>query len=849
MASAAWKDTAVRDIGYAFRQFIRNPVFTLVAVISLALGIGANSAIFSIMNEVLLRLLPVRDPKQLIIVTDPNAGGVAAGMLPGVRKLLSYAEFVHLRDHASTLSGMCAAESEPNRRQVRIGGEPPEAANARLVSENYFYVLGVEAAIGHVFTPDDAKGPGQDPYIVLSYDYWQRRFNGNTSVLGAPIHMYGTTLSVIGVAARGFQGASVSDRPDFWVPMMMQPLVIPGRDWLHEDLSQSLEKVMWLHVFGRLKPDVSLGKAQTELGVLFRNVLEAGYPATLAPETRKQALNQRLLLRSASTGTFVGRSELQQQLLILLAASVLVLLIACANVTNLLLARATARSKEVCVRLSIGASRRRLVQQFLTESLMLALLGGLAGLLLAWAGSHLLTVLLSDPQNPLQLSHGLDLHVLGFTAAVSLMTGILFGLAPALRGTHVDLNLGLRDTGRGLTASAGRLNLAKSLVVMQVAISLVLLVGAGLFLRTLWKLQAVELGYAKEKLLMLTVDGVTAGYKDARLGNLWHDLAERVRQLPGVRGVTYSMNGLMGGSESADEIDVEGFTPQRDNEKFSRFDMVGPGYFSTVGIPMLMGREIGAQDTAFAPHICVINEAFAKLFFAGRNPLGSHITEKFGNKKNVMEVVGVSRDVRDHNLRGNVPPRFYVATDQGMDGPSPWAIFEIRTTGDEQNIVEAVRKTIFGVNQDLPIEDVRSLKESLDRTNAQPHMIASLCVIFGSVALLLAAMGLYGVLSYGVARRTNEIGIRMALGAGKTRVIRLILREMGVMILIGLGLGLVFAGLGTRFVASRLYGLGALDPLTILAAAATLCFVALIASYLPALRAARVSPMKALRYE
>ena len=849
MASAAWKDTAVRDIGYAFRQFIRNPVFTLVAVISLALGIGANSAIFSIMNEVLLRLLPVRDPKQLIIVTDPNAGGVAAGMLPGVRKLLSYAEFVHLRDHASTLSGMCAAESEPNRRQVRIGGEPPEAANARLVSENYFYVLGVEAAIGHVFTPDDAKGPGQDPYIVLSYDYWQRRFNGNTSVLGAPIHMYGTTLSVIGVAARGFQGASVSDRPDFWVPMMMQPLVIPGRDWLHEDLSQSLEKVMWLHVFGRLKPDVSLGKAQTELDVLFRNVLEAGYPATLAPETRKQALNQRLLLRSASTGTFVGRSELQQQLLILLAASILVLLIACANVTNLLLARATARSKEVCVRLSIGASRRRLVQQFLTESLMLALLGGLAGLLLAWAGSHLLTVLLSDPQNPLQLSHGLDLHVLGFTAAVSLMTGILFGLAPALRGTHVDLNLGLRDTGRELTASAGRLNLAKSLVVMQVAISLVLLVGAGLFLRTLWKLQAVELGYAKEKLLMLTVDGVTAGYKDARLGNLWHDLAERVRQLPGVRGVTYSMNGLMGGSESADEIDVEGFTPQRDNEKFSRFDMVGPGYFSTVGIPVLMGREIGAQDTAFAPHICVINEAFAKLFFAGRNPLGSHITEKFGNKKNVMEVVGVSRDVRDHNLRGNVPPRFYVATDQGMDGPSPWAIFEIRTTGDEQNIVEAVRKTIFGVNQDLPIEDVRSLKESLDRTNAQPHMIASLCVIFGSVALLLAAMGLYGVLSYGVARRTNEIGIRMALGAGKTRVIRLILREMGVMILIGLGLGLVFAGLGTRFVASRLYGLGALDPLTILAAAATLCFVALIASYLPALRAARVSPMKALRYE
>jgi predicted permease len=377
----------------------------------------------------------------------------------------------------------------------------------------------------------------------------------------------------------------------------------------------------------------------------------------------------------------------------------------------------------------------------------------------------------------------------------------------------------------------------------------VLLVGAGLFLQTLWKLQAVDLGYAKERLLMLTVDGVTAGYKGARLGNLWHELAERIRQLPGVHGVTYSTNGLMGGSESADEVDVEGFTPQRDNEKFSRFDMVGPGYFSTVGIPLVIGREIGTQDTASSPHVCVVNEAFAKLFFAGRNPIGSHVTEKFGDKKNVMEVVGVSRNVRDHNLRSNVPPRFYVAVDQGMDGPSPWAIFEIRTSHDEQSMVGAVRKAIFGVNQDLPIDDVRSLEESLDRTNAQPHMIASLCVIFGGVALLLAAMGLYGVLFYNIARRTNEIGIRMALGAGRGRVVVLIVREVGVMMLIGLALGMVLTGVSTRFIAARLYGLSALDPLTIFSAAAILCFVALISSCIPALRAATVNPTKALRYE
>jgi putative ABC transport system permease protein len=849
MGFSGWKEAFARDISYTFRQFWRNPVFTLVAVVSLAIGIGANTAIFSIMNQVVLRSLPVRDPNQLIIATDPNAGGVAVGMLPGVRKLLSYVEFAYLRDHATTLSGMCAAESEPNRRQVRIGGESPETANARLVSENYFSVLGVEPVIGRLFAADDAKGPGQDPYVVLSYDYWQRRFGRNPGVIGAPIRMYGATLNIIGVAPRGFQGTSVSDRPDFWVPMMMQPLVVPGRDWLHEDLSQSLEKVMWLHVFGRLKPNMNLARAQSELDVLFRNLLEAGYPAILAPATRKKALNQRLILHAAGTGTFIGRSELQQQLLILLAVSLLVLLIACANVANLLMARTMARNKEVCVRLSIGASRSRLVRQFLTESLVLALSGGLAGLLLAWGGGHLLVVLLSDPQNPLQLSNRLDLHVLGFTAAVSLLTGIVFGLAPALRGTQVEINAGLRETGRGVTGSAGRLNLARCLVVAQVAVSLLLLVGAGLFLRTLWKLQAIDLGYAKEKLLVITVDGVTAGYKDVRLANLWHDLADRIGQVPGVSGVAYSMNGLIGGAESADEIDVEGFTPQRDNERFSRFDMVGPGYFSTIGIPLIMGREIGVQDTSSAPHVCVINEAFARLFFAGRNPMGAHVTEKFGDKKNVMEVVGVSRDVRDRNLRGNIPPRFYVAMDQGMDGPSPWAMFEIRTVADERQIVGAARKSIFAVNQDLPIEDVRSLQESLDRTNLQPHMIASLCVIFGSVALLLAAMGLYGVLSYGVTRRTNEIGIRMALGAGRGRVMRLILWEMGVMIAIGIGLGAILTAAGTRFVASRLYGLTALDPLTILSAVGILCFVAVIAAALPALRAARVNPMKALRYE
>lgn len=847
MNLAAWRDTLRRDIGYALRQFVRNPVFSLVAVVSLAIGIGANTAMFGLLNETMLRALPVREPRQLVVLTDPNAGGVAVGMLPGKRRLLSYAEFAQLQDHATTLSGLCAAESEPNRRPIRVAGGPQESSVARLVSEDYFSLLGVGPAIGRVFSPQEATAPGKDPYVVLSYEYWQRRFGGKTSAIGTPIRIYGTTFTVIGVAAPNFRGASVNDRPDLWVPMMMQPLVMPGRDWLHEDLSQSLEKVMWLHVFGRLKPGVDLAKAQTEVDVLFRNILETGYPASLAPETRKQALSQKLVLREASTGTFIGREDFVQQLLILWTVSALVLLIACGNVANLLLARARFRSSEVGVRLSVGASRPRLIQQFLTESVMLGLIGSLVGLAVAWVAESVLATLLSNPKNPLQVSPGLDWRVLSFTTALALITGILFGLAPALRGTRVAPGEGLRETSRSTTNSMAGIAISKALVVAQVALSLLLVVGAGLFLRTLAKLQAVDLGYPKEELAMFTVDGVTAGYKDIRLANLWQDLAERIGRLPGVRGVTYSMNGLLGGSESADEIDVEGFAAQKDNERFSRFDLVGPGYFSTVGIPMLLGREIGQEDTSNSPHVCVINEAFSKLFFSGKNPIGRHVVERFGDRKNVMEVIGVARDAHDRRVTGEVPPRFYAAMTQGMDGASPWAIFEIRTSHDEDGVLAAARKTVFDVNQDLPIEDVRTLQDSLDRTNAQPRMIARLCAIFGGLALLLAATGLYGVLSYSVARRTNEIAIRIALGAGKGRVIALVLREMGFMIAIGLAAGIIFAAFGMRLIASRLYGVGALDPLTVILAVAILSLMGFAASCIPALRATRVSPIEALR--
>jgi predicted permease len=848
MSITAWAEDLLKDLRYAARQFIRNPVFTAVAVASLAIGIGANTAIFSVLNAAMLKSLPVRDPQGLVMLTDPNQTGVSSGMNSGERGMLTYAEFAQLRDHATTLDSLCAVQSQMDRSQVRIAGGQPEDARTRLVSEEYFSVLGVDPAIGRFFNRSDAKSPGEDPYAVISYDYWQKRFGGNVSVLGTPIKMLGATLTVIGVAAPGFTGESVADKPDFWMPMMMQPLVMPGRDWLHEDLSKNIEKVMWLHAFGRLKPGITQSRAQTEIDVLFRGLIENGYPATLDPETRKQALDQRIKLHDARTGVFGGRDDFAQQLKILLGVSMLVLLIACINVANLLLARATSRTKEVGVRLSIGASRLRLVRQFLTESLVLSLLGGAAGLLIAWGASRVLVLLLTERRQDFALSPAMDWHVLGFTVGVTVLTGVLFGLAPALRSTRVNLNDSLRDGGR-TTASGSRLNLAKGLVIVQVAFSLRLVAGAGLFLRTLWNLQSVSLGYPKEHLLLISADGVSAGYKGPQLSSLWRDLTERLRGLPGVEGATYSINGIFSGSESADEIDVEGFTASKREEKFSRFDMVGPQYFSTVGIPMLLGRDIGQQDTAASPHVCVINEALAKTFFNGRNPLGRHITEKFGDKKNVMEVVGVAKNARDHRLRGDVSPRFYIPADQGMEGPNEWAIFEIRTAGDPEQMIGSVRKTILSVNEDLPVGAARPVVMSVDRTNAQPRMVARLCSIFGIIALLLAATGLYGVLSYGVARRTNEIGIRMALGAGKGRVIQMILRETGIMIVLGVVAGVIFTAVGVQLIKSNLFGLSALDPLTVLSAVVILTAVALLAGYIPAARAARVNPTQALRHE
>jgi len=850
MDVAGWLETFFNDLRYGLRQFRRNPVFTAMAVLSLALGVGANAAIFSVMNDMLLKALPVRDPQQLVSLTNPDEAGLWIGTADGERSIISYPEFLELRGRLTTLSSLCAAQSWLAKWQVRISGGQMEPVRGRLVSEEYFSVLGIEPAIGRVFSGEDAVGPGKDPYAVISYDFWQRRFGGRTDVLGTPIKLNSATLTVMGVAERGFKGETGGQNPDLWIPVLMQPFVDPGKDWLHEDPSHSLAKTIWLHAYGRMKPGSTLEKVKAEASVVFKGMMEAFYPPTLSPERKKEALSQYLVVHDARTGSFNGRAEFATQLKILLAVAGLVLLIAAANVANLLLARATARRREVGIRLAIGASRGRLFRQFLTESLLLSLLGGAAGLAVALGGARLLVRLLSDPEQPLSLALKLDWNVLGFTMVVTLLTSIIFGVAPSFRASHNVINPGMHE-GYTETNPSRRFSLAKGLVVGQVALSLLLVIGSALFLRTLWALQTVPLGYPKEHLLQVGVDGETVGYKDQELAAFYRQIAARLQVLPGIRGVTYSELGLMTGGESNVHVEVEGFTPQVDEDHESRYDLIAPGYFAVVGIPFLLGRDVAPQDAATSHRVCVINEELARRFFAGRSPIGRHLTATFGEERRSLEIVGVVKNARTRSLRAKIPQRFYVPVDQVVEGRkfAGSFIFEVRTASDPGSIVSAVRKAIADVNPDTPIDFATTMEEVIESRTVFPRMIARLCAMFGGLALLLAATGLYGLLSYAVTRRTSEIGIRMALGASRVSVVRMILRETSTLLALGLAVGLISALLSTRLVASELYGLSRFDPASFVFSAALLSVVALAAGYIPAARAARVDPVRALRHE
>jgi predicted permease len=844
--------TAVSEHGHVMRQDLRHavrvlatsPGFTAVAILSLALGIGANTAIFSLLDGVVMRALPVRAPHELVILTNPDARGMGVGAQYGRRALATYPEFLHLQAQATGFTSLMASMSGTDQLEARVAGGEPEPVTIRMVSGSYFSTLGVPAIAGRTFDTRPEPAAGAAPYAVISHDYWQRRFGGRPDALGKTMTFRGGVVSIVGVMPASFFGETIGDRPDAWIPLAMQATVLPGRDWLH-DAPGSVEKIMWLHVFGRLAPGVSRERAQASANLVFQQSLIPYYDSIADADARTRYRQQHLEATPAATGASAVRDSFAEPLTVMLGAAGLVLLIACANLGNLLLARTTARVREITTRLALGASRGRLIRQLVTESLCLAIAGSVVGIGAAALFRKALLWLVAD--RTIVLPPAADFRTIGFVVVLTLAVGLLLGLLPALRITKTPVAQGLRE-GRGIAGSATWLRIGKMVVVGQLALSVPLLVGAGLLVRTLVNLQQIDLGYEKDGLATVRLDAQAAGYKPARQAAAFSDLLARIRELPSVRAATYSNNGLFQGTDNGDRITVEGYTPTGRGDGGSAYDAVGPAYFSTLGIPVVLGREISEQDLAAGRMVAVINEQFAARFFANRNPLGLHITQMYADDRNTYEIIGVVRNSRQYRLRGEVEHRFYTPVTQPAAQVNG-VTFLVRPRGGEAATLAAVRAAIQRAEPNMPITETTTVNIGVSERVVQDRLLAQLSAAFGIVAALLAAIGLYGVLSYGITRRTNEIAVRKALGAQHGTLMRMIARETAWLLLLGMVTGAALSIAVIRVITARLYGLSPADPVTLAGAVAGLTLVAALATWLPAYRASRVNALVALRYD
>jgi predicted permease len=837
----------LQDLHFGWRNLIRTPGFLIVAVLSLALGIGANTALFSLLYSAVYKALPVSDPQLLVLFNDPSAHGVSSGSSDGERNMLTFPEFLQLKQGMTSTEGLFAVQTVLPKLRIRIQNAEEET-HGKLVSGGFFNLLRLKPQAGSFFDQSTDTQTGGAPVAVISDQFWTRRFGRDPSAIGKTFYLQKTAFTIVGVTPREFYGETVGENPDFWLPMSMQMQAYPGHDFLH-DLADPTVKVQWIHVFGRLAPGANMAMAQTQASAIFKRSLEASYQS-LSPDTRQKFMHQWLRLRPAANGASDLRDDFAHSMLVIFAAVAATLLICCANLSNLLLARANARQREITVRLALGAKKSRVVRQLFTEGLLLSFIGAAVGILLAQAAEPLLMRMAATGDQSISLDASLDWRVLLFTAVVAIATTIVCSLTPALRAARVELVGSLREGARGMTASQSRMVIGRAFVAAQIALSLILLIGAGLFLRTLMNLRSVNLGYKAEQITMMELDVAQAGYKNAERPVVYQRVLEKIRSLPGVEAATYSGNGLFSGSESNDDISVEGYTPKVQDDKESRFDQVGPGYFSSLGIPLLLGREINERDVKGTPMVCVINEAFAKKFFEGRNPLGKHITDEYGDKRFVFEIVGVARNSRDHSLKREIPPRFFLALQQGIiEGEvSPSVNYEVRSTLAGAAVTSALRQAVQSVDLNLKPE-IAQLSSSLERQVGQERLIAKLVAFFGALALCLAAVGIYGILAYSVSQRTNEIGIRMAIGAEAGDVVGMIARETVAMVLIGLSSGLIAAYFITKLIQNRLFGVTSTDPVVLATALGLLALIAMLAGMLPAWRASRIDPAIALRYE
>ncbi|HKO04401.1 MAG TPA: ABC transporter permease [Candidatus Acidoferrales bacterium] len=824
-------ESLLQDVRYALRMLRKNPGFTAVSVLTLALGIGANAAIFSLMDAVLLSRLPVKHPEELVLITSWDAKA-------RVNSSFSYPMYQNLRDRNSVFAGVIArggGQFNLNYRGVseRVRGE--------LVSGNYYEVLGVRPWVGQLFTQQDDITPSGHPIVVLSYGFWQRRFGGDPGVVGQTILLNEHPMTVIGVSPPEFYGTGLDAPQDVRVPLMMTPVFKP----VPENRMQS-RRHQWLDLMARRKPGVSLAEAQTSLEVLYHQIREGEeqqLPANTSAFDRQQFLANRIRLESGAQGRLSLQREMSQPLLLLFAVTGIVLLILCANLANLSLARTAARGQEVAVRLALGAGRGRLVRQWLTESVVLSLLGALASVLVAiWGKAALLSFVPAEFR--VSLVSPLGWRVFAFLLVVAIATGVLLGLAPALRAARSSSADTLRSDSRMSATGSGVLSVRGGLTLMQVALSLPLLVGAGLFLQSLRNLEGMDAGFQKENILLASMNPALNGYPQERIHTLYVDLLAQLRAQPGVRSASLSTNSPISGGWDQLSVVVEGYQPRQGEEMSPNWAAVSPGYFKTLGIPMLAGRDFTDQDTAGAPKAAIINETMAHYFFKDANPIGRKI-----GLDNVpdTEIVGLVKDSKYSNLREDGVRHMYMPT---MQQERLYDLtLAVRTSGDPRAAVDLVRATTSRVDPHLPLYGVTTLEAQIDVSLTAERMIAWLSILFGMLATLLSAIGLYGVVAFSAERRTREIGIRIALGALPGDVLDLVLRQMGYIVAVGLTLGAAAALVVSRVVGSMLYGVRPMEPVVYLLAGFVLAASAALAAYLPARRATRVDPVVALRHE
>ena len=844
----------IQDLRFGIRMLLKNRTVSAVAIMALAVGIGANTAIFSWVDAVLLKSLPVRKPEELVLFRWSSASKLMARSVKGppeydqnglrTSDTFSYLAFQRMHTQQSSFGDLFAF-APLEQLNVNIVGEP-EISDGQLVSGDYFNGLGVQTVAGRPITAGDDQITAS-PVAVLSYNYWQRRFSLSPDVLGQTIKINNTAFTIIGVTPPQFHGAlDIGSDPAISIPLAQEPLVRAGGP---KQSTLDAPWYWWLHVMGRLKPGVTADQVGAGLQGIYQQSAIDGWAAS--GESGQQDLPH-LKIAKGSQGLTELRKAYAQPLRILMIVVGLSLLIACANVANLLLARAVARQKEMALRQSLGAGRMRLIRQLLTESMLLAITGGGLGLLLAYWGKDLLLAWQLIGANELALDLKLDWRVLVFTAAISLTTGILFGLAPAFRATRIRLTPALKEEASSAGAKA-RLN--NVLIVGQVALSLVLLVGAGLFLRTLRNLQRVAVGFNRENLLLFRVDPGLNNYQAAQISNLYRQMTEHIAVLPGVRDVTYSRFALLSGDWADSPFNVLGQQEQSYGDQGVHVLRIGPNYFRTIEAPLLRGRPLNEHDNAQSARVAVINQSLAQRFFPHQDPVGRRFffgalvpPSTLPDPTRVIEIVGVVADTKYRSLRQAAPPTVYTSAEQTVGGPGQMA-FAVRTVSDPLAFVPAVRAAVRELDPNLPLFGFTTEERTSEESIQQERLFARLTACFGLLALVLVSIGLYGVMSYSVTRRTREMGIRMALGAQRRNILRLVLENGLKVALAGVAIGL-FAAFGlTRFVGRMLYGVAPTDPLTFVLIALLLLLVALLACYLPARRATKVDPIVALRYE